>query len=78
MNTTQRQFLHFLHDTLILLGSGSHLANLVNNPDDICQEDIDDLRNFNIKLIDNTKQKLVDINKIAISVVKNDGTNNVG
>lgn len=64
------RYFHHLRDTLILLGCEVRFADLVEFPQDISEEDIDDLRRFNGKLIDQTKDKLVNINKIAIEVVR--------
>lgn len=61
-----KDFYHFLHDTLILLGAGKRFANLMDNPESITQKDVDDLRNYNCKLIDNTKSKLANIHYIKI------------
>ncbi len=72
MSDNARAYFHFLHDTLILLGSGARYAELVETPDVITQDDVDDLRRFNCKLIDFTKDKLVNLNKIAIGVQKGD------
>jgi hypothetical protein len=59
---------HHLRDTIILLGGDIKIANLLGRPDDIDESDIDQLRSFNCKLIDSTKDKLVNINKIRVTV----------
>ena len=41
----------------------------MDRPEEICQQDVDDLRQLNGKLIDNLKQRMVDIHKLAIEVV---------
>ena len=61
-------FLHHLHDTLVLLGAETRFAELVNNPETIDESDVSDLRCYNGKLVDETKHKLVNINKITVSV----------
>jgi len=68
MKTYAEQFFHHLHDTLTLLGAGQRFAKLVEFPETIKIEDVDALRNYNCKLIDLTKDKLVNLNKIAIFV----------
>jgi hypothetical protein len=60
------QFFHHLHDTIILLGGGMQLANKVKHPDVLTDADVDELRRLNIRLLDRTKQRLVDINKTTI------------
>ena len=63
-----RDFFHHLHDTLILLGANAQLTELVENPEAIRVAHVDDLRNFNGKLIDTMKDKMVNINKLAVVV----------
>jgi GTPase involved in cell partitioning and DNA repair len=59
-------FLHHLHDTLVLLGLDPQLAKLLNNPSDITQASVDELRNLNCRMIGATKDRLVALNKIDI------------
>lgn len=66
------EFFHHLHDTLILLGAGERFAKLVENPQAIKEFDVNDLRRYNGKLIDAMKQKMVDINKLAIEVKRDE------
>lgn len=66
--TTKAAFFHHLHDTLILLGVGVEIADLLNQPDKIDESDLDNLRRFNCRLIDATKDKLVNINTIKVIV----------
>jgi len=61
-----RDFLHHLHDTIILLGVEDDFANLLKDPNKIIDSDVDKLRALNGNLIDATKTKLVNINKITI------------
>lgn len=61
------KFFHHLYDTLILLGATPEIATMVRNPDVITESDVDELRIFNGKLIDSTKDKLSNINKLTIA-----------
>lgn len=67
-NSAARDFFHHLHDTLVLLGADEEIANLVETPEMISESHVFDLRRFNGKLIDATKSKLVNINKLAVEV----------
>ncbi len=66
--TTTTNFLHHLHDTIILLGGGTEIADLLNQPDKITESDISNLRRFNCKMIDAAKDKLFNINSIVVTV----------
>ncbi len=66
MTKQKEKFLHHLRDTIILLGVEVELANLIVAPNDIAESDIDRLRQFNIMLIEATKNKLANINKMKI------------
>ena len=68
-HTVVRDFFHNLHDTLVLLGASANVADLVERPEAITAADVDDLRNFNGKLIAETKWKLVNLNTLAVEVV---------
>lgn len=61
-------FFHHLRDTIILLAGEIEIANLLERPDDITEADVNELRRFNCKLIDATKDRLVNINKIKVVV----------
>lgn len=61
-------FFHHLRDTIILLGGGTKIANMLKHPDAISESDVDALRRINCRLIDSTKEKLVNINKIKVVV----------
>lgn len=63
-----REFLHHLHDTLILLGAEKVFADLVESPETINDCDVKNLRRYNCDLINKVKEKLENINKITISV----------
>ncbi len=65
---SSHNFFHHLRDTIILLGGEIEIANLLEKPDEITESDVDNLRRFNCKLIDATKDKLVNINKIKVVV----------
>lgn len=62
----QEKFFHHLRDTIILLGGPLNLANLVAHYHEISSKDVLDLMVTNSKLIDLTKDKLVNINKLEI------------
>jgi len=64
--TIKSDFFHHLRDTIILLGGQTEIANLLEKPDDITESDVDNLRRFNCELIDATKHKLANINKIRV------------
>ena len=60
------QFLHHLHDTVILLGAPPWIADLLNNPEAITADHIDRLRRYTCELIDATKGRLVALNTISV------------
>lgn len=68
MNKDVERYLHFMHDTLILLGCEERFAKLLDYPELINIEDINDLRNYNCKLLDSLKDRLCGIHKIEIKV----------
>ena len=61
------EFLHHLRDTFILLGGGTRLANMVERAESATQQEVDDLRKTNMRLIDAAKDKLVNLNSIAVT-----------
>jgi hypothetical protein len=63
-------FRHHLYDTIILLGGKKEIADLLKRSMDygITEEDITAVRNYNLDLIDQTKEKLTQINKTKIRV----------
>jgi len=67
MENVNHKFFHHLYDTLILLGAPPTVATMVRNPEVTTESDVDDLRIFNIGLIDSAKDRLANINKIRIS-----------
>lgn len=62
----QKQFMHYMHDVVVLLGGDARMAELLNHPELITQKDVDDLRNYAAKLVDATKTKLCSINTITV------------
>lgn len=63
-------FLHHLRDTIIILGGGTKIANMVENAGTASEADVDELRRVNIRLIDSTKERLVNINTMTIKPVE--------
>lgn len=67
---TKERYLHHMRDTLILLGLDAGLdmwlIDLIVDPSRAEDADADALRNFNAKLINTTKDKLVNINRLSI------------
>lgn len=61
------EFLHHLRDTIILLGGGTRLANMVERAESATPQDVDELRKTNLRLIDATKDKLVQLNSLAVT-----------
>jgi hypothetical protein len=61
-------FLHHLHDTIILLGGRKEIARLLMKSQDyqITRSDIDELRKYNGALIDQIKDRLANIHKIKV------------
>lgn len=68
MTNEESEFFHHLHDTIILLGGSKEIAHLAANSDAIKPEDVDNLRNYNIKLIEAAKDKLSHIHTTRILV----------
>jgi hypothetical protein len=64
--THTAQFLHHLRDTIVLLGGGTQLANMVERADVVTESDVDEVRRINCRLIDATKERLVNLNKLSI------------
>lgn len=63
----QNDFLYHMRDTVILLGLDRYFADLLSDPGTATEADIDALRKYNGKLIDATKSRLVNINKLAVA-----------
>jgi hypothetical protein len=60
------EFLHHLRDTIILLGGGTKIANMVEHAETASAADVDELRRLNLRLIDATKERLASINRLTI------------
>ena len=61
------EFLHHLRDTIILLGGGTKIANMVERAESASAADVDELRRLNCRLIDLTKERLFSINKLSVA-----------
>jgi hypothetical protein len=68
INSADFDFRHHLYDTLILLGCKKQIADLLIASQDfvITEGDVDQLRKYNATLIDQTKDRLMNINSIKI------------
>lgn len=62
-----KEFLHHLRDTIILLGGGTRIASMVERAESANAADVDELRRLNCRLIDATKERLVNINSLTIT-----------
>lgn len=60
------EYLYQLRDTVILLGLDVRFADLLTNPDKIETWDVDELQTVNGKLLDATKSKLENINRLTV------------
>ncbi|HRS68541.1 MAG TPA: hypothetical protein P5564_08030 [Paludibacteraceae bacterium] len=65
---TVNSFFHYLRDMIILLGGDTEIANKVINTDEISKYDVDILRQYNINLVDQTKNRLAKISTMKIVV----------
>ena len=65
------EFRNFLYDTIILLGGNPEIAALLKKSMDfaISNDDIGKLRAYNVELINQTKDRLVNINKTKLTPV---------
>ncbi len=61
-------FHHHLHDTIILLGGRKEIAEMVERSQDshIKNSDVAELRRYNGRLIDDTKDRLTTIHKTKV------------
>jgi hypothetical protein len=66
--TNKEKYLHLLHDTIILLGGKREISDKIVNLDEVTEQDIDDLRQYNCSLIDNMKFRLDNIQTIKIKM----------
>lgn len=60
------EFLHHLRDTIILLGGGTRLADMAKGAESSTARDVAELRQTNIRLIEATKDKLVNLNALSV------------
>lgn len=65
---TDFEFRHHLRNTLLLLGGKQEIADLLVKSQDfeVTEGDVDQLRKYNIALIEQTKDRLVNLNTIKI------------
>ena len=66
------EFLHHLRTTIIMLGGGTKLANMVERAESASATDVDELRQLNINLIDSAKDRLANINTITVATSRAD------
>lgn len=64
--SAHNDFYHHLRDTIILLGGGTEIANLAAKPGEITGDDVEALRNHNCRLITQAKDRLVNLNYLAV------------
>jgi hypothetical protein len=62
------EFFHHLRDTLILLGGERYFADLLDNPAEISEADVEGLRNYNHGLVESVKNRLANINRMGVIV----------
>ena len=62
------EFRHHLYDTIVLLGGKKEIADILKRSEDLAvtDADIDELRKYNIGLLESTKSRLANINVTAI------------
>jgi hypothetical protein len=65
-------YLRYLYNTLILLGSDVRFATLLMNPEIITQTDIAELRQYNLDLTAAIKDRLSNINSIRVIADKSE------
>lgn len=68
ISSNDSDFRHHLYDTVILLGGEKKIASLLKKLEDyaLTEADIDELRRYNISLIERTKNILANTNKLVI------------
>jgi len=66
----KREFVHYLSDTLAILGSGTDLVDKIRQVEEkpFTPEIIDEIRKFNMEQVDDVKTRLVLLNTITINV----------
>lgn len=62
------EFRHFLRDTIILLGGKKEIADLLTKSEDfaVSEADVEELRRYNIALLEGTKDRLANIHRLKI------------
>lgn len=65
-------FFHHLRDTIILLGGGTHIANMASKPDEISATDVARLKDYNILLETQVKDRLANTNSMTIQIIDDD------
>jgi hypothetical protein len=55
-----------MHDVVVLLGGDVRIAELLNHPELITEQDVQDVRMYACRLVDENKTKLVNINTITV------------
>lgn len=67
-------FRYLLRDTIILLGGEGSIADLLKKSldENISEDDVAQLRNYNLKLLDEAKSRICNINKITVRVGPSD------
>ena len=68
------EFRYLLRDTIVLLGGDPHIADLLKKSLDesISEDDVAQLRNYTLKLLDEAKSRICNINKITVRVGSSD------
>lgn len=66
LTQVQRDFLHHLHDTVILLGGGTKVANMIDRTEALSESDVEELRDINYRLITSTKDRLVGVHSTSV------------
>lgn len=64
------EFFHHLHNTIILLGGGTRIADMVKRYPEVTDSDLDELQHFNHRLISSTKGKLANLTASTVHVRK--------
>lgn len=70
---TETDFRYHLHDTIVLLGGKTEIARLLVKAEEhgITKTDVDEVKKYNITLIDHTKSRLENIQKTRIRKKEN-------
>ncbi|MFL5786504.1 MAG: hypothetical protein ACJ748_00495 [Flavisolibacter sp.] len=67
----KREFIHYISDTLALLGADQQLVEKVRQVEEkpLTQEIVQEIRGFNMKQIDDVKTRLALLNTSGVNVV---------